>query len=502
MYILTKDEMYEAEKYTKEKIGLSEEILMENAGQKMVDEIIKVVDRNKKIGIFCGNNNNAGDGFVVARKLKILGFDVYIIFLGKYEKLKGAALFNYSICENLNIDFLIYPDDIKDFSCFDVIIDAMFGIGFKGELKFPYDEVVEKINRLNSFVIALDIPTGVYADFNITSKVAVKADLTLTVSFYKRSAFLYPAKLCYGKIVLVDANIVLDEKMKEFCSKVYLKEDFKKTFPKKEENTNKSKEGKVLLIGGSNNMPGSISLTAKACYNSGVGLCEVATTKEVRKSLASNILEVTFSETDEEDGVLKDVIISKKFDCVACGPGLSRNKETREVVKKAILLDLPLVLDADGLYFLDDELLSLIKNKKSPTVLTPHENEMARLFNVSLEEVSNNRFLISKEKATEFLVYIVLKGPNTIITTKEGKQFVNTTGNTGLSKGGSGDVLTGIISSFLARTKDVKSAICNAVYVHGKVCDFLTSKNENENTITPSKLIDNLKFVFWLVFKW
>ena len=496
MYILTKDEMYEAERFTKEKIGLSEEILMENAGHQMVDEIVKVIDRKQKIGIFCGNNNNAGDGFVVARKLKILGFSVYIVFLGKYEKLKGAALSNYSICKNLNIDFLIYPNDIKDFSCFDVIIDAMFGIGFKGELKFPYDAVVEEINCLNSFVISLDIPTGVYADFNITSEIAVKADLTLTVSFYKRSAFLYPAKFFYRKIVLVDANIVLDEKMKESCSKVYLEEDFKNTFPKKEDNTNKSKEGKVLLIGGSNNMPGSISLTAKACYNSGVGLCEVATTKEVKKSLASNILEVTFAKTEEEDGVLKDFNVSKKVDVVACGPGLSRNKITREVVKKAILLDLPLVLDADALYFLDDELLGLIKNKKTPTVLTPHENEMARLCDVSCEEVSNNRFLISREKAKEFLAYIVLKGPNTIITTKEGKQFVNTTGNAGLSKGGSGDVLTGIIASFLSRTKDVKSAICNAVYIHGKVCDFLISKNENENTITPSKLIDNLKFVF------
>ncbi len=496
MYILTKDEMYEAEKFTKEKVGIKEEILMENAGQKMVDEILKVIDKNRKIGIFCGNNNNAGDGFVVARKLKILGFSVYIVFLGKYEKLKGAALLNYSICKNLNIDFLTYPEDVKDFSCFDVIIDAMFGIGFKGELKFPYNEVVEKINGLNSFVIALDIPTGVYADFNIPSKTTIKADLTLTVSFYKRSAFLYPAKLFYGKIVLVDANIVLDEKMKEFCSRVYLEEDFKKTFPKKEENTNKSKEGKVLLIGGSDNMPGSISLTAKACYNSGVGLCEVATTKEVKMSLASNILEVIFAGTDEEDGVLKDFDVSKKIDVVACGPGLSRNNITKEVVKKAILLDLPLVLDADALYFLDDELLGLIKNKKTPTVLTPHENEMARLCDVSCEEVFNNRFLISKKKAKEFMVYIVLKGPNTIITTKQGKQFVNITGGVGLSKGGSGDVLTGIIASFLARDKDVKTAICNAVYIHGKVCDFLISKNENENTITPSKLIDNLKFVF------
>ena len=372
----------------------------------------------------------------------------------------------------------------------------MFGIGFKGELQYPYDEVVEKINNSNSFIISLDIPTGVYADFNITSKISIKADLTLTVSFYKKSAFLYPAKLCYGKIVLVDANIVLDEDMKEFCSKVYLEEDFKNSFPKKEENTNKSKEGKVLLIGGSNNMPGSISLTAKACYNSGVGLCEVATTKEVKKSLANHILEVTFAKTYEKDGVLKDFDVSKKIDVVACGPGLSRNNITKEVVKKAILLDLPLVLDADALYFLDDKLLNLIKNKKSPTILTPHESEMARFCGVSCEEVFNNRFLISKEKAKEFLVYIVLKGPNTIVTTKEGKQFVNRTGGVGLSKGGSGDVLTGIIASFLSRSKDVENAICNAVYIHGKVCDFLISQNENENTITPSKLIDNLKFVF------
>ena len=406
MYILTKEQMYRADRFTSEHIGIKEEILMENAGQKMADKIVSFLKKKDKIGIFCGNNNNAGDGFVVARKLKIFGYLVYIVFLGDETKLKGAAFLNFSICKKIGVDFLDYSENLK----FDVVVDAMFGIGFKGEFSFPYDVAAKKINSMDSFVISLDVPSGVYADENITAKDAVVADLTLVVSFLKRSCFLYPAKKNYGNISIVDANIFLDEETLGSCGITWGEKEFKKTLLKKEEDTNKSKEGKVLLVGGSDGMPGSISMSLKAALESGAGLLEVATTKEVRRSLSSNVLEVMFSKVEEETGCLKDFEIRKDVDVLACGPGLSRNEFSRNIVEKAILSNFLLVLDADALYFLDDVLLNMIKNRKNPTVLAPHEGEMARLCRLEYEEIKNNRFSISKLKATKWGVYLVLKG--------------------------------------------------------------------------------------------
>ena len=494
MYILTKEQMYKSDRFTIDDIGIKEEILMENAGQQMTDKIVELVEKKDRIGVFCGNNNNAGDGFVVARKLKSLGYFVEIVFLGDEKKLKGAALLNFSICKNIGVTFLNFSENLN----FDFVIDAMFGIGFKGEFSYPYNFAAKKINDMDSFVVSLDIPSGVYADKNIVAKDAVMADLTLVVSFLKMSCFLYPSKKHYGKISIVDANIFLDEETLNVCAKTFGEEEFKKAYIKKDEDTNKRKEGKILFVGGSDGMPGSIKMSAMAAFESGAGLIEVATTKEVKRSFYSNFPEATYTKTEEEMGCLKNFEIDKDIDVLVCGPGLCRNSFSRDVVLKAISSDLILILDADALYFLDDSLLNLIKNREKPTILTPHEGEMARLCRLPYEEIKNNRFFLSKEKAASLGVYLVLKGPNTILSTPFSKQYVNISGNQGLSKGGSGDVLSGIIASFLARSKqkNIQKAISTAIYLHGKSADILLKKGENENTITPTKLIKNLKFTF------
>lgn len=497
MYILSKKEMFEADKFTIEEIGIKEEILMENAGQKMADEIVKIVSLTDLITIFCGFGNNAGDGFVVARKLKNYGFNVRILIVSDENKFKNAVSLNYLICKNLKIKINFYDEGCLDeiVKNSNVIVDALFGIGFKGEIGTPFNGVISKINSSSAKIISLDIPSGVNADLNVVQKEAVKADYTLTVSFLKESSVLFPSKLNYGKIIVVDAGICVNPSIASSLKKSWGELEFKKTKPVKNPGTNKRKEGKALIVGGSNNMPGSIILTSKAFCKAGGGLTLVATTKYVKERLISSFLEATYLNVNEEEGFLKDLEVSEDVDVIACGPGLSRKSFSRNVVRKTILSNKIIVLDADALFFLDDELINLIKTRKFATVLTPHEGEMARLCNVSSEIVKNNRFSISKEKAKELNVYLVLKGPHTIVTTPKGEQFINFSGNEGLSKGGSGDVLTGIIAYYLTKNENLQHAISNAVYAHGKVADLLLKKGETKNSITPTKLIENLKLV-------
>ena len=498
MYVLTKEEIKRADFYTINDIGIKEEVLMENAGQKMAEKIAEVLknDLTKKISVFCGSGNNAGDGFVVARRLNNLGFFVEIFLATDKKKLKNAAALNFSVCQNLNIKIYEKEEDIEKILVrSNLIVDALFGISFRGELSSFFSKITKKINDSKKFVVSLDVPSGVYADFNIPDYNAVKANLTLTVSFFKQSCFLYPSKLNYGKIVLVDADVLFSFEQIDNLKRVWTKKDFEKTRPIKKEQTNKKKEGQVLIVGASNNMPGSIGLATKACVEAGAGLTFVATTNFVKNILANHVLEATYLKTEEEDGFLKDLEINRNFDVAACGIGLARKSFSKNVVKKVALLNSPVIFDADAFFFFDDEILNIIKNRKHPTILTPHSFEMAKICGCDETEVSNNRFLIAKQKAKELNSYIVLKGPFTLTTTPNLEQFVNCSGNSGLAKGGSGDVLLGIIAYFVAKEKDTKTAVLNAVYAHGRVCDLLLEKGETKNTITPTKIVKSLKVV-------
>ena len=242
-------------------------------------------------------------------------------------------------------------------------------------------------------------------------------------------------------------------------------------------------------------MPGAIALTAKACYHSGAGLVLVATTKQAKTNLSATLPEAYYLDVEEEEGYLKDFSLNSFVNVIICGPGLGRKKFTKNIVEKVALAQAIVIFDADSLYFFDDYILNLIKKRNFPTILTPHNGEMATLCNIKTEKVEKNRFLIAKKKAKELNSYILLKGPYSIITTPFGQQFVNFSGNPGLAKGGSGDVLAGIVAAFAAKGKNIQHAVCNAAFVHGKICDKLVATKESKNTITPTKIINNLNIL-------
>lgn len=496
MVIFSKEEMYDADKYTINSLGVSSEILMENAGQAIVHKMLKILKPTDNITIFCGYGNNGGDGIVIARRLKNLNFNVNLILMSTPSKYKGPSLYHLNLYMNHGYSFNVYDKSTnKTIDKSTIIVDAIFGIGFKCKANSSYYKLIEDINKSNAKIISVDIPSGVSANGDMITN-AIKANYTFTISFPKESAFLYPSKINYGKICVVDAGIVFNRTSKNTLKQTWSQENFKKTLAARKSDSHKGSYGKALIIGGSKYMPGAPILCAKACFYSGIGLITLAIPKFAQNYSINHLPESTYTYCLEKDDYMYDFEIPKKTSVIACGPGLSRNNIVRTVVKKTILSNVPIVLDADALYFLDNELIDLIKLRSNPTILTPHTGEMARICSCSTEEIEANRFQISKQKAMEWNCFLVLKGPHTILSTPNGDQYVNISGNDGLSKGGSGDVLTGIITAFIPCHDNIHQAISNAIFAHGRSADLLIKFKKTTRNITSTDIINNLNNVF------
>lgn len=497
--IASKDEMYLADKQTINDLGIPGFTLMESAGGTIARELIKNLNPRSRAIVLCGNGNNGGDGLVIGRYLLSHRINTSVYLVPDVKELTGDAKahydvfcrFGYSVIPVKNISDKVLKEA-------DIIVDALLGIGMKGELREPYDSLISAINASPAKVVSVDLPSGVYADGGKALN-AVKADETYTIAFPKPASYQYPEAECFGKIHTVDIGIP-QSCLPQNGIATWELEDFKSSFPKRRKNAHKGDCGKGLIIGGSRQYQGAPLICANGCLKCGIGLLTLAVPQELKKAATLLCPEATYLPCTENDGFLEKLEIPDSFSVIAVGMGLSRNPSGRSVLREVLAKEIPVVIDADGLYFLKEE-MDMLKKRKAPTILTPHEGEMARLCGVSTEEISGNRFEISKNFAVSMGVTLVLKGPNTIVTTSHGEQFVNITGNPGLAKGGSGDLLTGMIAAFIPTHKTIQEAVSNAVFLHGLAADYL--KNEkgisylsiSASAITEvlPELLDNLE---------
>ena len=498
MRIVSTNEMYQIDKYTVEQIGISEETLMESAGQAVARKILEEINPNKKITILTGVGNNGGDGFVIARILKSKGFNIDLWVIPPLGKIKGAAKHALEVFKRAGFDvhqFLINEERFySSLSTYDVIIDCLLGIGMKDSLRSPYKEVIERVNSCKSaFIIAIDVPSGIPADAaNVTQ--AIRADMTITIQSPKLGAFMYPSASYYGELDVVDIGI--PPIAINYCSQqrlLWTENLVKKHLPKRVPSSHKGSNGKGLIIGGSRQMSGAVMLSAKASLRSGAGLLTVAIPEEIHPIVSSHFLEAMYLPCSSENGHFKEEITfePEKFNAIAIGPGMGRTTGAKQIVEDVLTMDVPLILDADALYHLQT-MLPLLKKRQKPTILTPHPGEMARLIGKTIKEVEQDRFIISEQFAKEYNVYLVLKGPFTIVTTPNGEQYVNSTGNAALAKGGTGDVLTGMILAFFMQQNDIQVAISNAVFVHGKSADLLVEEKHTPVDVLATDIIENI----------
>lgn len=508
MKIVTAKEMGEMDRRSIEEYGIAGIVLMENAGIKVVEEIFKLLGDNlkdKSIAILVGKGNNGGDGLVIARHLYNKGARVAVFLLAEKSSFKGDAKTNLTIWENMKgkIYPLISKQDLelwqKEVKEMDLLVDAIYGTGFRGEVNDFTKEIILTANHSLKPIVTVDIPSGVIANSGEVGGIAILATLTVSLALPKLGLLLYPGASFVGELKVVDISIpskLLEEEEK--TPKFWLKRDLAKSFlPPRQKNAHKGDCGRSLVIGGSRGMSGSICLTGQAVAKSGAGLITVAVPEGIQQIIALKLTEVmslALPQTSRVSLNMDSLPILKgflnKIDALALGPGLSSEEEgfclVREIIKN---IEVPTVLDADGLnaLALHTELFPLAK---APLILTPHPGEMARLTGLPVRNIVKNSIEIALKYAKLWQVVLVLKGAPTVIATKD-RLYLNSTGNSGMATGGSGDVLTGIITGLLAQGLEPERAACLGVYLHGLAGDE-AKKEKGERGMLAGDILNYL----------
>lgn len=458
--------------------------LMKKAGDTAACEIAKRYNIiGKKICIICGNGNNGGDGLVIAANLKSRGADVCL--LAPIGLPSTDTALNFRSCIN---GIKIIYDFCGDF---DIVVDALFGIGFNRFLSEKISQLIEKINLYDCVKIAVDVPSGVFCDGGEV-KTAFKADITLTFSAYKPCQLLPPANEFCGETVVLDIGLPIE-------NYAYLTIDEPKRV-KRSKFSHKGTYGTAMLVCGSYGMCGAEILSARAALRSGVGLVKALVCDKNYSAFTSTVPEaVTIPVDTAPNGAMQvydRTLLSSlsSSDALLIGCGLGRSEQTNDLVLRTLeKTQIPTVVDADGINAVSG-CINIIRKVNAPIILTPHPAEMARLCNTTVDVIESNRVKFAKKFAVDNNCYLVLKGTNTIVATPNGRIFFNTTGNDGLATGGSGDVLSGMIVSRLAQGYNVLDAILNSVWLHGKTADVLAEKMPTR-AILPTDIIEGLKII-------
>ncbi len=505
MKVLTVRQMQSAEENAV-KLGMTFMRLMENAGAacaKYINDYIKFDGgRYRKITILCGSGKNAGDGLVIARKLKQFGFDVSVIFL--YDRMKAQETIEmYARTDGLNIKFYkasLHYDEVEfEIETADIIVDAIFGIGFKGKLDEATRAIIEAANESKAKLFSIDVPSGLSGESD--DDTFVHADVTIAIAALKPVHLMNIDRI--GKIVTVDINIP-ESCFPENAANVIIPtdENIKKVLPKKSDDAHKGDFGRAVIIAGSVNYQGAAVLSANACVRSGAGITQLVFPKAAYSAIASKVTEpILLPVASNADGTFSEMAkweileAVKQADAILIGCGIGDNEETNQIVYDVIRnAACPLVIDADGINAVSKN-IDILREAKAPVVLTPHPGEMSRLIGETVGISVAERIMTALKFSEEYNVVLALKGANTVVASHSLPVFINTTGNNGMATGGSGDTLAGIIVSLLAQSTKVFDATAAGVYIHG-LCGDKAAKRLSRRGLTPTDMIKELSRVF------
>ncbi len=492
-----------------EEAGTDRAQLMENAGGLAAAFIMDKMNQNKIPGpaaVLCGKGNNGGDGFVIARDLSEIGMIVYCILTsdGAGTDLAAARLSELASVGTVPIIML---SENKD-SVFDVledssvIVDAVFGTGFHGDMPDDVRELLEFAGKCSAMKFAVDIPSGGNGSSGAVAGGTMKCDYTVTFGLEKIGTALSPLKEYCGDIHVADIGIppVCVRTMTRLICPVTF-EAVKDAVPVRKPSDHKGVYGRILNIAGSEGMPGAAALSTQAMLRSGAGLVKLASVKNVVRSISSSLWECTYlplaaSSDGSISGESASALVSESGKCsvTAIGCGLTVTEGTKKLVK-AIINSSPekLIIDADGLNCLAG-CIDIIRNAKGETAVTPHAGELARLLGITAEEAAADRLEAAIRLNSLYEITVLAKGSPTFIVSNE-RIYVSFTGNPGLSRGGSGDVLTGIVSGLAAMGLPLDEAAAYGAFLHGYAADR-TAEKMSRTGMLPSDVIAGLPFVF------
>lgn len=474
--------------------GIPRLLLMENAGKAVADVVQQRFGdlSGKKILVVAGRGNNAGDGFVAARYLKEKGAHVSCYLTALPETYSRETKINFKRLETLRMPTIHHKlvHLKKILKSYDFVIDALFGTGLKEGLRGIYLPLVSLLNRSHAKVISIDIPSGVSADSGWVGTQAVRADCTITFGLAKLGHFLMPGIDHTGDLFI--RNIGFSKKMLASPkSMVYVNDaSILKKIPRRTKSIYKSKAGHVLLLAGSSGKVGAALLSGLSCFRAGSGLVTLCSERKILSQLADGLKEAFLHSFPEDEKSFQAHLKDK--DVVALGPGLGLTFRANRLLTWAIAYARkPLVIDADGLTLLSKD-LSILKHAKKKIVLTPHPGEMARLMDNGIAFVQKNRLEAARVFAKKHNVCLVLKGAGSIIAEPNGTCWMNPTGNPAMATAGMGDVLTGMMASFIGQGMRFIDAVRLAVYLHGKLADEWVRKHHATRGLMASDIIDQL----------
>lgn len=506
MLVVTPQQMQEIDARTIKKYKVPGLALMENAARALAEKALEMPALNSPaaVCIVCGPGNNGGDGLAAARLLKEQGCEVQVFLLGSALNLKGDARTNAQKLKAAKIKI----NEIKGGAGLTalkaglkrsgLVLDAIFGTGFKGAASKLAGQVIVAINASGVPVLSADIPSGVNGETGQATGPAVKADATVAMGLLKTGLLFYPGKSLAGKVSVADIGFppkaIADQKA---GTNTIGQEYARQLLPSRPYDAHKGSCGTLLVLAGSAGMTGAARLASLSALRSGAGLVYLGIPESLSDVMESKLTEViikplpeTRTRTLSLQALDRIKALMAKADTILIGPGLSTHPETLELVQAVVKnLNIPAVLDADALTELSGN-VQLLKNQV-PLVLTPHYGEMARLTGKTIAEIKANPMRAAGEFAVECNKTIVLKGAPTVIAGPSGHLWVNPTGNSGMATAGSGDVLAGLIAGLMAQGLSPDEAAVLGVYLHGLAGD-LAKENKTEYCMLAGDILDNL----------
>jgi ADP-dependent NAD(P)H-hydrate dehydratase / NAD(P)H-hydrate epimerase len=471
--------------------------LMERAARECVAWILARFDKKHYFKIFCGKGNNGGDGLAIARLLLQNGFalSVYILESGK----SGSPDFEHNLrrlqdMAMTDITYLRAKEDFPLVNTNDILVDAIFGTGLSKPLEGIAAELVQYINHSRARVVSIDLPSGLFTDQTSKNNTVIEADDTLTFQTYKTGLLFAENAPFSGNIHVLDIGLhpgFLSSRMldKQWVDSSYVHQLYRP----RNAFAHKGQFGHALLIAGSYGKMGAAVLAAGACMHSGVGLLTCLIPRCGYEIMQIAVPEAMVIADEEENFVAALPGEMEKYSVIGIGPGLGTADATKKLISFIVRrYQSPLVVDADGLNCLAQE-PALLTQLPAYSILTPHPKEFDRLFGDHATEFE--RMEKARQKAMALRLIIVLKGHHTLVATPNGNLFFNSTGNAGMAKGGSGDVLTGIITALVAQRYEPETAAIMGVYLHGLAGDLQVQKTAME-ALTASDIITGLSLAF------
>jgi NAD(P)H-hydrate epimerase len=473
--------MKEIDDYSVQVCGIPALELMERAAEEMVAVMKKRIAKTDRILAVCGPGNNGGDGAAAGRILYSQGYHAAILFIGEENKLSASMKAQLEKAGNLGVPI----ENSNKLREYNIIIDAIFGVGLARDVSGVYEAVIQEINQAENIVFAADMPSGISADSGKIMKTAVRADYTVTFGHMKQGLLLYPGADYAGEVTVADIGFPEEATAKACPDAFYYGKEDLGLLPARRNYSNKGTYGKVLIIAGSRGMSGAAFLSAKAAYRTGAGLVKVVTSEANRIIIQTSLPEALFSCYDEE-GLTFDERQQKLLSdlrwasMVIAGPGLGQSETAQELVETVVRrAEIPVILDADAINILanriegatmEERLNSLASLLRERTILTPHLMELSRLTGSPVSRLADNLIDTARQCSYNNKLIYAIKDARSIVA-QQGRNYINVSGNNGMATGGSGDVLTGIIGALIAQGMEAYEAACLGVYIHGLAGD-------------------------------